>query len=182
MQAGDIFFDFAHACVTIRALLLFSHKEHNQMQNTSIFGLAIALGSGLLIGTQAIFFDMVGRAVGPFRASLVLNLTGGIVGVVVLAGTVLICGRSQLDVPRITIWHGVICAVMGLAILSGVTFAFQKTGIAGAVATVFLGQMIIGTVIDTFGLSGGDPIPLAWSRVAGLALMVVAIGLITLRS
>lgn len=60
-------------------------KEGCIMPNTNFTGLAVALGSGLMIGIQATFFTLIGRAIGPARASLVLNVSGGI-----LAGAILL--------------------------------------------------------------------------------------------
>ena len=56
------------------------------MQEITLTGVAIALGSGLAIGIQATLFTLIGRSIGPVRASLMLNVTGGIVaGIIMLA-------------------------------------------------------------------------------------------------
>ena len=43
------------------------------MQEATFTGVAVALGSGLAIGIQSTLFTLVGRSIGPVRASLVLN-------------------------------------------------------------------------------------------------------------
>jgi uncharacterized membrane protein YdcZ (DUF606 family) len=54
--------------------------------------------------------------------------------------------------------------------------------VAAGVASMVMGQMIIGAIIDTTGISGADPIPLTLQRVAGLMVMAIAIYLLLPRS
>jgi uncharacterized membrane protein YdcZ (DUF606 family) len=119
------------------------------MQEVTFTGMAVALGSGLAIGIQATLFTLVGRAIGPVRASLILNVTA------------------------------VVAVTLGLFIVTGVTLAFQRTGVAAGIATVFLGQMLIGILVDAFGLAGAEAVPIDLRRLLGLVVMAVAILLLT---
>lgn len=67
---------------------------------------------------------------------------------------------------------------MGIGIVIGVAFSFQRTGVAAGVATLFLGQMLIGIIVDSLGWSGGEPIPLEPRRMVGLIVMALAIVLL----
>ena len=122
---------------------------------------------------------MVGRSIGPVRASLVLNVTGGIVAGIILLAVLGIGGSKQWHISRGTLVFAVIAVTLGLFIVTGVTLAFQRTGVAVGVATVFLGQMLIGIVVDALGWSGGEAIPLDPRRILGLLVMAVAILLLT---
>lgn len=148
------------------------------MQNMTLTGLAIALGTGLAVGVQSAFFTLIGRAVGPVRASLMVNLAAGLIGGLIVAGAVAIQGREGWSASRGTILQIVIAVLLGLFIVAGVTFAFQRVGVAAGIATVFLGQMLVGVVVDTLGLAGGDPIPLDPRRVLGLVVMGAAVALL----
>src|ERR1041385_4738073 len=121
------------------------------MQEMTLTGVAVALGSGLAIGIQSTLFTLVGRSIGPVRASLILNVTGGIVAGIVMLAILGVGGNKHWNVPRSTLILAVIAVTLGLFIVTGVTLAFQRTGVATGVAAVVLGQMLIGVVVDTLG-------------------------------
>jgi transporter family-2 protein len=151
------------------------------MQEVTLTGAAVALGSGLAIGIQATLFTLIGRSIGPVRASLVLNVTGGIVAGIILLAVLGIGGSKQWHISLGTLTFAVIAVTLGLFIVTGVTLAFQRTGVAAGVATVFLGQMLIGIIVDALGLAGAEAIPLDLRRILGLVVMAVAILLLTYR-
>ena len=149
------------------------------MQEMTLSGVAIALGSGLAIGFQATLFTIIGRAIGPVRASLVLNVTGGIVAGIIMLAFLGVQGNKSWNIPRTTLISAVIAVTVGIFIVTGVTFAFQRTGVAAGLATVFLGQMLIGIVVDALGWAGAEAVPLDLRRLLGLVVMAVAIVLLT---
>ena len=145
------------------------------MKEMTLTGVAVALASGLAIGIQATLFTLIGRSIGPVRASLVLNVTGGIVAGIIMLGLLGIQGTVRWNIPHNSLVFAVIAVTLGLFIVTGVALAFQRTGLAAGIATVFLGQMLIGAVVDAFGLAGSDVIPLDARRLIGLAIMALAI-------
>lgn len=149
------------------------------MQAVTLTGIAVALGSGLAIGIQATLFTLIGRAIGPVRASLVLNVTGGIVAGLIMLAVLGIGGNKHWSIPRPTLVFAVISVTLGIFIITGVTLAFQRTGVAAGIATVFLGQMLIGILVDSLGLAGGEAVPIDMRRVLGLFIMTIAIVFLT---
>lgn len=139
------------------------------MQNTNFIGLAVALGSGLMIGIQSTFFTVIGRAIGPARASLVLNVVGGILAGIILITAIGLQGREHWNIPRSAPISATISVAMGLLIIMEV---------AAGIATLFLGQMLIGVIIDSLGGAGGETIPLDLRRVLGLIIMSIAVALL----
>jgi len=149
------------------------------MQQMTMTGIAVALGSGLAIGIQSTLFTLVGRSLGPVRASLVLNVTAGIIAGIVMLTALGIGGSKQWHISQGTLLFAVIAVTLGLFIVTGVTLAFQRVGIATGVAAVFLGQMLIGILVDALGLAGGQAMPLDLRRMLGLGVMTIAILLLT---
>jgi transporter family-2 protein len=145
------------------------------MQEITLTGVGVALGSGLAIGIQSTLFTLVGRSIGPMRASLILNITAGVVAGIVTLAVLGIGGNKHWNITRSTLILAIIAVTLGLFIVTGVTLAFQRTGIAAGIATLFLGQMLIGVVVDTLGLAGTAAIPLDLRRVLGLVVMAMAI-------
>ncbi len=148
------------------------------MQNISPDGVSIALGCGIAIGIQATLFTLAGRSIGPVRTSLIINLVGGILAGVFLLVALGIQGRGQWHIPRSAILLAILAVAMGFAIISGVSFSFQRIGVGAGTAALLLGQMLISVVIDAFGRAGGAPIPLDLRRVLGLVIMAAAVMLL----
>lgn len=155
--------------------------DHPMINSTNLIGLAVALGCGLLIGVQAMFFTLMGRAIGPARASLVLNVSGGMVAGAILLAAIGIQGHEQWNIPRSTLVPATIAVSMSILIIMGIAFAYQRMGIAAGLATLFLGQMLVGVIVDTLGRAGGEAIPLDLRRVLGLIIMAVAVALLVPR-
>jgi uncharacterized membrane protein YdcZ (DUF606 family) len=44
---------------------------------------------------------------------------------------------------------------------------------AAGLAAIIAGQMAVGVLVDTFGLAGGEAIPLSLARLGGLALLAL---------
>ncbi|HSL42897.1 MAG TPA: DMT family transporter [Anaerolineales bacterium] len=148
------------------------------MKEMTFTGIAVALGSGLAIGIQATLFTVIGRAIGPVRASLILNVTGGIVAGLIILAVIGVKGAKQWNIPNSSLILAVVAVTMGIFIITGVSMAFQRTGAAVGIATVFLGQILIGIIVDALGLAGGEAVPLDMRRVLGLGIMAVAIVLL----
>jgi uncharacterized membrane protein YdcZ (DUF606 family) len=67
----------------------------------------------------------------------------------------------------------IVSGLLGIGIIAGVAYALPKIGVAAGVSTLFAGQMAVAVVVDTFGLTGAEPIPLKWSRIGGLVLLAL---------
>jgi len=72
-------------------------QEVFAMQDISL-GIGVALASGVAIGIQAGLFTLMGRSIGPIRASLVLNFTVGIIAGGIVLATLAIRSRIQWNI------------------------------------------------------------------------------------
>jgi uncharacterized membrane protein YdcZ (DUF606 family) len=46
--------------------------------------------------------------------------------------------------------------------------------VAAGLAAVIVGQMFVAIIVDTLGLVGGQPVPISWVRLGGLALLALS--------
>ncbi len=144
------------------------------MQKSIGIALAVAVLSGLAIGVQATLNSAAGKIVGATLTGLLVNFTGGAAAGVILAVMYLRLGNggfSNLNPTSL----GIIFAsgLLGIGIITGVAYAFPKTGIAAGSAAIIASQMVVAVTVDTLGLTGGQPIPLSWTRIAGLGLLAL---------
>ncbi len=66
-----------------------------------------------------------------------------------------------------------VSGLLGIGIITGVAYAFPKTGVAAGAAAVITAQMAVAFTVDTLGLAGGNAVPLSWARLAGLGLLAL---------
>lgn len=149
------------------------------MQNPQIIALIVALACGLGVGSQASLTNAAGRLVGPTLTGLSVNFVAGVVSGVIMAIIYLRQGIGLLSAIRGSTFTILILAgLLGIAIISGAAYALPRVGVAAGLAAIILGQMVVAIIVDTLGLVGGQPIPLSWIRVGGLAFLALGTWLI----
>jgi transporter family-2 protein len=67
--------------------------------------------------------------------------------------------------------------LFGLLIVFTVTYAGPRIGVTATVGILIAGQLVMGALIDRFGLFGSQQISLHWPRLAGIALLAVGAAL-----
>ena len=65
-------------------------------------------------------------------------------------------------------WAG---GVMGLIVVGTITFAQPRIGATATIGILIAGQLVMGAVIDRFGLFGVDQIAISWPRALGILLL-----------
>lgn len=75
-------------------------------------------------------------------------------------------------------WIG---GLMGLTIVSSVTFAQPRIGAAATIGIVIAGQLVMGVLIDRFGLFGVEQIAISPVRALGVVVLGIGAGLSLVR-
>jgi transporter family-2 protein len=65
-------------------------------------------------------------------------------------------------------WVG---GAMGLLVVFSITFCQPRIGTTATVAILIAGQLVMGAVIDRYGLFGVDQIAITWQRAVGIGLL-----------
>ena len=74
-------------------------------------------------------------------------------------------------------WWMLTGGLFGLLIVFTVTYAGPRIGVTATVGILIAGQLVMGALIDRFGLFGSQQISLHWPRLAGIALLAVGAAL-----
>jgi bacterial/archaeal transporter family-2 protein len=75
-------------------------------------------------------------------------------------------------------WLG---GVMGLTVVLAITFAQPRIGATATIGILIAGQLVMGALIDRFGLFGVDQIAISPARLAGIALLGIGAALSLVR-
>ena len=144
------------------------------MQKSLLTALIVAIVSGLAIGTQSSLTTATGKITSATLTGLLVNFAGGVASGLFLLVIYIREGKmsfSALNAP--TIGLIIVSGLLGIGIIAGVAYALPKIGVTAGLSTIIAGQMTVAVVVDTFGLTGGEPIPLNWSRISGLILLAL---------
>lgn len=148
------------------------------MKLSILIGALVALLTGIAIAVQSTMTSRVGSLIGDFRTGILTNSMGGIAAGTLMLIWLLREGPETWKVPPIALGITAISGILGILIITGISFSLQRAGIAAGLASVILGQLALSMVIDTVGLGGAEPIPLTTARILGLGITGVGVYLL----
>lgn len=142
--------------------------------------LLVALAVGGLIPIQTAANSRLRMSVGnkpvvPALISFSSALFFAVVATTVLRGNPV--PQFSADVP----WWGWLGGVMGVCFVLGNILLFPRLGALETVVLPILGQVVMGLLVDRFGLLGAPAMPVSWMRVLGAAVVFAGI-VVVLRS
>ncbi|HWB22223.1 MAG TPA: DMT family transporter [Gaiellaceae bacterium] len=139
----------------------------------------LAVLAGLAGSVQIAVMGRFGSRIGVLEA-----LTFATAIQLTLAASVLVVARGGIGGlsgafrTPVWMWAG---GVMGLIIVGTITFAQPRIGATATIGILIAGQLVMGAVIDRFGLFGVDQIAISWPRALGIGLLGVGAALSLVR-
>jgi transporter family-2 protein len=145
----------------------------------SSVAVALAVIAGLAGSVQVAVMGRFGGRIGTVEA-LVFSTAVQLV----LAATILLVARagtgSLASAVRQPAWMW-LGGVMGLTVVFSITFAQPKIGATATIGILIAGQLVMGALIDRFGLFGVTQIAISPVRAVGIALLAVGAALSLVR-
>jgi transporter family-2 protein len=136
---------------------------------------ALTVLAGLAGSIQVAVMGRFGDRIGVVEA---LTFATGVQLVLSLA--VLVVARLGVgglgDAFRAPAWMW-LGGVMGLTVVFTITFAQPRIGATATIGILIAGQLVMGAVIDRFGLFGVEQIGISWPRALGIGLLGVGAAL-----
>ena len=146
------------------------------MTSAAVFLTVLA---GLAGAVQVAVMGRFGGRVGVFEA-----LTFSTAVQLVLSLGILLVARlgpgGLADAFRAPAWMW-LGGVMGLTVVFTITFAQPRIGATATIGILIAGQLVMGAVIDRYGLFGVDQIGISWPRALGIGLLGVGAALSLVR-
>jgi bacterial/archaeal transporter family-2 protein len=139
----------------------------------------LAVIAGLAGSVQVAVMGRFGDRIGVFEAlsfSTAVQLVFSLALLLVARGG--IGGLHHLARTPVWMWIG---GLMGLTVVTAITFAQPRIGATATIGILIAGQLVMGAVIDRFGLFGVDQISLSSPRLIGIALLGIGAGLSLVR-
>ena len=140
------------------------------MKLSIIIGALVALLTGIAIAAQSAMTSRVGGIIGDIRTGILTNTMGGIVAGSLMLIWLLREGPQVWKVPPVVFGITALSGILGVFIVTGISFSLQRAGVAAGLASVILGQLALSFVIDALGIGGVEPIPISATRILGIVV------------
>jgi len=131
----------------------------------------LAIIGGIAVAIQGQINGGLGKKVGVFEASFVSFA----IGTLALLFAVLFFGKGNLLVlPTVPKWQ-LFGGLLGVIYLTISIFVIPKIGVAPTFASIIAGQIIMGAIIDHFGLFGGVRSPIDIQKISAIMLLFISL-------
>ena len=132
----------------------------------------IGLAGGIAVGLQSPMASMLTQRLGIFESVFIVHVGGALIALVPL----LVYG-SKLGQWRSVPWYTLGAGIFGLVVIAAISYMIPRVGVAASITTVVAGQLLVGMILDQYGLLGAAAKPLDVTRVLGLGVVLVGVWL-----
>lgn len=147
------------------------------MQQRFNLGVIVAAVSGGMFGVVTSIEGFIGRSIGAINASLLEHAAAAIIAVPAIA-FLFMRGTLTWDNTKGVLTASGVVAVLIIVAVSGVAYAMPRVGVTAGNMAMLFGQMALAVLIDTLGVGGYEKVPLSFTRIAGMVLMVIGVYLV----
>jgi len=126
-----------------------------------------AVAGGLAIGFQSFSTGILGDRVGIMESVFIIHLGG-----FVLSALILVFLRGgNLGAWRSVPWYVLTSGFFGVIILAAYSFAIPRVGMAVTITLAITTQLLLGAILDHYGLLGSVQHPLDLRRILGIVVL-----------
>ena len=133
----------------------------------------IGLAGGIAVGLQSPMASMITQRLGVFESVFIVHIGGALIALLPL----LFYGGGKLAQWRSVPWYVLGAGVFGLVVIGAISYMIPRVGVAASITTIVAGQLLVGTILDHFGLLGAAGRSLDATRALGLAVVLVGVWL-----
>jgi transporter family-2 protein len=107
------------------------------------------------------------QRLGILESVFIIHLSGAIVAL----SPLLLMKGGNLSYWRTVPWYALGAGALGLVVLGAVSVTIPRIGAASTIILIVAGQLLIGAILDHFGLLGISARPIELSRLAGMVVI-----------
>ncbi len=141
---------------------------------TLLIAVAFGLAGGVAVGLQGPLTSLMSQRVGTMSSVFIVHLGGTLAAGLLL----LLLGGERLGAWPTVPWYALAAGCLGLVVLSAVSYTIPRIGVVSTTILIIAAQIIVGAVLDQFGLLGASVRTLDPPRLAGIGILFVGIWLV----
>ena len=136
--------------------------------------IVIGLVAGVAVGIQAPMSSVITQRLGTLESVFIVHLGGAVVA---LAPLLILRGGGNLIQFKTVPWYILIAGAFGVIVIATIGYLVPRVGISTMMVLLIAGQLIIGAILDHFGLLVDEARPVTLTRVAGLLVVFIGVWL-----
>jgi transporter family-2 protein len=140
-----------------------------------VFLMIIAMFAGLAAGLQVPLSSLMSQRLGTLESVFIVHFGGAVAAIIPLLAK----GGGALPAWRSVPWYALGAGALGLILFGAFSYTIPRLGVATTVTLAVTAQLVLGVILDHFGLFGAPLRPIDPSRIAGLLVLFGGIWLIT---
>ena len=133
----------------------------------------VGLAGGVAVGLQAPMSSMISQRLGIFESVFIVHIGGAIIALLPL----LFVGGGKLSQWRSVPWYALGAGIFGLIVIGAISYMIPRVGIAASITTIVAGQLLVGMILDHFGLLGAAERSLDVTRIIGMIVVLAGVWL-----
>ena len=134
----------------------------------------LMLIAGAAISIQSLFAGTIGSRVGILESAFIIHLGGLVLAAVLLLGM----PGGSLAAWRAVPWYVYSAGFLGVIIVSAYSYAVSRIGLASSITLAITVQLILGAVLDHYGVLGTAQRAFDLPRGIGIAVLLAGTWLI----
>lgn len=129
----------------------------------------IGLLGGVAVGLQAPLAGAMGQRVGGTAGSFIIHISGA-----VFSGLWLLArGGERIREWRSLPWYMLSAGIFGLILYQTISITLPRLGSTMMVVLIIIGQLVLGVIVDHFGLFGVTQRPVDLLRILGVLALIL---------
>jgi transporter family-2 protein len=141
--------------------------------NSIFLVILVALAGGVAVGLQSPLASMLSQRLGILGSIFLVHIGGALLSLLLL----LVVGWGKLGEWRSAPWYALCAGFFGVVVIAAISYTIPRVGVAASIITIVAGQLVVGTILDQYGLLGTAIRPLGPSRIVGLVIVMLGVWL-----
>jgi transporter family-2 protein len=142
--------------------------------NALFFVMIIAIAGGAAISFQSLFSGFIGEKLGIIESIFIVHLGGLLLASVLL----LAVGGGNVASWRSLPWYTLCAGFLGVIIVGSISYVVPRIGLASTLTITISIQLILGAIIDHFGVLQATHHTLDLSRAVGILVLLLGTWLV----
>lgn len=136
------------------------------------FIILIGFAGGMAIGLQGPMASVITQRLGSLESVFIIHIGGAVAALI----PILFLG-SRLGEWRSVPWYALVAGALGMIVVMSMGYMIPRIGAAGALITLLAGQLLVGSLLDHFGLLGIQQRSMDLQRLIGFGVVMIGVWL-----
>lgn len=142
---------------------------------SALFLLILAgLIGGFAVGVQGPLASLMSQRLGTLESIFIVHVGGALFAMVPLLAR----RGGNLEEWQQVPWYALLAGGFGLIVIGAISYTIPRLGVAAALTVIIVGQLVIGALLDHYGLLGAMPRPFTTERAMGLLVLAAGVWLL----